>query len=132
MKTSRPRSVTGPLTLLAVAFGVVASAALVQAPASSMPGHGDSSRLLAASHGVQASGVRGIAWYVDPTTDKVDVTVDRSDSKAEVATIKKSAGASASALLIRHAAGVFRPLLSPGDAIYGGQYRCSLGFNVVK
>jgi streptogrisin B len=27
---------------------------------------------------------------------------------------------------------VFRPLLSAGDAIYGGQYRCSLGFNVVK
>ncbi len=29
-------------------------------------------------------------------------------------------------------AGVFTALLSAGDAIYGGQYRCSLGFNVVN
>jgi streptogrisin B len=116
--------------LLAAALGLVASAALVQAPASSMPGHGD--RALAASHGVNASGVRGVAWYVDPTTDKVVVTVDRSVSKAEVAKIRKAAGASASDLVIRHSTGVFRPLLSAGDAIYGGQYRCSLGFNVVK
>jgi streptogrisin B len=27
---------------------------------------------------------------------------------------------------------VFRLLLSAGDAIYGGRYRCSLGFNVVQ
>jgi streptogrisin B len=27
---------------------------------------------------------------------------------------------------------VFRPLVSAGDAIYGGNYRCSLGFNVVQ
>jgi streptogrisin B len=27
---------------------------------------------------------------------------------------------------------VFSPLLSAGDAIYGGQYRCSLGFNAVS
>jgi hypothetical protein len=26
----------------------------------------------------------------------------------------------------------FKPLVSAGDAIYGGQYRCSLGFNVVS
>jgi streptogrisin B len=33
---------------------------------------------------------------------------------------------------VQRAAGVFVPLLSAGDAIYGGQYRCSLGFNVVS
>jgi streptogrisin B len=130
-KTSHSRSIR-LLTLLAAALGLVASAALVPPPASAMPGHGDSARALAASHGVQASGVRGVAWYVDPTTEKVVVTVDRTVSKGEVARIRKAAGPSASALLVRHATGVFRPLLSAGDAIYGGQYRCSLGFNVVK
>jgi streptogrisin B len=81
---------------------------------------------------VQNSGVRGIAWYVDAAAGRVVVTVDRTVSTAEVATLKRSMGGNASALRITHARGVFRPLLSAGDAIYGGQYRCSLGFNVVQ
>jgi streptogrisin B len=132
IKRSRSRSVTRLLALLAVVLGIIGSAALGAAPASSMPSHGDTAQLLAASHGVQASGVRGVAWYVDPATDKVVVTVDRTVSKAEVASIRRAAGPAASTLLVRHATGVFRPLVSAGDAIYGGQYRCSLGFNVVK
>ena len=95
----------------------MAGPALFQSPAASMPSHGDPGRLLAASHGVQASGVRGVAWYVDPATDKVVVTVDRTVSRAEVARIQRSAGADASALQIRHATGVFRPLVSAGDAM---------------
>jgi streptogrisin B len=125
-------SIKRPVQLLAVAIALVAGPALFQSPAASMPSHGDVGRLVAASHGVQASGVRGVAWYVDATTDKVVVTVDRTVTKHEVATIKRSAGVDASARQIRHATGVFRPLVSAGDAIYGGQYRCSLGFNVVK
>jgi streptogrisin B len=62
----------------------------------------------------------------------VVVTADRTVSAAEVATIKKSAGANAGAIRINHVRSAFRPLLSSGDAIYGGQYRCSLGFNVVS
>jgi streptogrisin B len=132
MQPHHPRSITRAIQLLAVAIGLVAATALLQSPASSASRHGDETRLAAASHGVQASGVRGVAWYVDPTTDKVVVTVDKTVSKAEVASIKRSAGPDASALLIRHTTGVFRQLLSAGDAIYGGQYRCSLGFNVTK
>jgi streptogrisin B len=33
---------------------------------------------------------------------------------------------------INHVAGTLRPLLAAGDAIYGGGYRCSLGFNAVS
>jgi streptogrisin B len=62
----------------------------------------------------------------------VVVTADHTVSKAEVARIKRAAGADASALVFKHTAGAFRPLLSAGAAIYGGRYRCSLGFNVVK
>jgi streptogrisin B len=131
-KSRTPLSLKRSVQVLAVALGLVATTALLQSPASSMPGHGNDTRLAAASHGVLASGVGGVAWYVDATTDKVVVTVDRTVSKSEVASIKKSAGPDASALTIRHATGVFRPLLSAGDAIYGGQYRCSLGFNVTK
>jgi len=125
------KTVRTPL-LLAVVLGLITALALLQSPSSATPRHDDANRLAAASHGVQASGVRGVAWYVDPTTDKVVVTVDRTVSRREIASIRTSAGTDASSLVIRRATGVFRPLLSAGDAIYGGQYRCSLGFNVVS
>jgi streptogrisin B len=127
-----------PLHLLAALVALVTALALLQAPSSARPAQsqaqtqGTAERLAAASHGVRASGVRGVAWYSDAATGKVVVTVDRTVSTSEVASIRKAAGADAAALVIRHASGKFRPLLSAGDAIYGGQYRCSLGFNVTK
>jgi streptogrisin B len=92
----------------------------------------DVHELAAVSAAVDRSGVGGIAWYVDAAADRVVVTADRSVSAAELATIKRSAGADAGAIQIKHATGVFAPLVSAGDAIYGGGYRCSLGFNVVQ
>ena len=132
-KPRTPRPARRTFHLLALAIGLVATAALLQPPAApATPRHLNGDRLSAASHAVKQSGVRGIAWYVDDTADRVVVTVDSTVSTAEVATIRRSAGAHAAALRIEHAAGVFRPLLSGGDAIYGGRYRCSLGFNVVQ
>jgi streptogrisin B len=127
-----PRSIRRALQLLALVIGLVASSALLQSPAPAAPHADDGSRLAAARHGVRDSGVDGIAWYVDHASGRVVVTVDRTVSKAEVASIRKSAGPDASALRIKHTSGAFRPLVSAGDAIYGGQYRCSLGFNVTK
>jgi streptogrisin B len=86
----------------------------------------DVHELAAVSAAVDRSGVGGIAWYVDAAADRVVV------SAAELATIKRSAGADAGAIQIKRATGVFAPLVSAGDAIYGGGYRCSLGFNVVQ
>jgi streptogrisin B len=122
-----------------VAVGLVTTTALLAAPATSATSpvgaspavhQSVGSTLATARHGVRASGVDGIAWYTDAASGKVVVTVDRTVSKSEVATIKRSAGAARSSLVIRHTAGTFRPYLSRGAAIYGGQYRCSLGFNV--
>jgi streptogrisin B len=84
------------------------------------------------SKAVKQSGVRGIAWYVDTAANKVVVTTDSTVSTGDVTTIKNAAGDDAGALRFEDASGVFRPLLSAGDAIYGGRYRCSLGFNVVQ
>jgi streptogrisin B len=92
----------------------------------------DAPQLSAISAAVERSGADGIAWYVDAASGRVIVTADSTVSAAEVATIKRSAGADAGAIQIRRTTGVFNPLSSAGDAIYGGQYRCSLGFNVVK
>jgi streptogrisin B len=79
---------------------------------------------------VLKSDIAGTAWAVDSKTNRVVVTVDSTVSKAEIAQIKKDAGGNADALTIKHTAGTFKKLITGGDAIYGGQYRCSLGFNV--
>ncbi|MFG1953714.1 S1 family peptidase [Micromonospora sp. NPDC048830] len=90
------------------------------------------SRLAAVSDAVQRSGVEGIAWYVDEASGRVVVTADSTVSRAEIAKIKQSAGDTAGAIRVERTGGVFTPLLSAGDAIYGGRNRCSLGFNVVS
>jgi streptogrisin B len=124
-----PRPARTPAKLLAVLAGLVAAAALLQPPPASAARHFSDDELTAAKHAVNKSGVRGIAWYVDRDADRVVVTADSSVSKADVAKLKKAAGA---VLRVERTSGVFRELGSAGDAIYGSKYRCSLGFNVLK
>src|SRR5689334_9873726 len=85
---------------LALAVGSATAAALFLAPAApAAPQHAQQSRhdlgtqqLHAAARAVDATGVRGIAWYVDTSTDRVVVTADRTVSKAELAKVVKAAG----------------------------------------
>jgi streptogrisin B len=119
--------------LVAVTVGLVATTAFaLPTSVAASPRDYSASELSAASNAVQRSGVEGIAWHVNAASHRVVVTADGTVSRAEVAKIKQAAGATAGAIRIERATGVFTPLLSAGDAIYGGQYRCSLGFNVVS
>jgi streptogrisin B len=121
------------IRLVASALSLATASALsfaAASPAASQSNGGD--RLAAVSSVIDSSGVAGIAWYVDTAANRVVVTADSSVSAASLATLKRAAGSNAGALKIDRAAGTFNPLLSAGAAIYGGQYRCSLGFNVVK
>ncbi|SCF17895.1 streptogrisin B [Micromonospora viridifaciens] len=120
-------------SLLAAAVGLVAAGAFtVPGAAAAAPPSFTADQLARADTAVQASGVEGIAWHVDAASGRVVVTADETVSTAEVSRIKKAAGAEAGAIRVDRARGTFRPLLSAGNAIYGGGYRCSLGFNVVK
>jgi len=131
----RPSLRSGQVARLGAALvGLMAVLALVvptAAPAATTAQAGKG-RLSAASAAVERSGVRGVAWYVDATSNQVVVTADSSVTPGEVAAIEREAGAAASALRVERTTGVFRPLLAAGDAIYGSKYRCSLGFNVVS
>jgi streptogrisin B len=111
--------------LIAAVFGALAVGAFV-APggAAAAPGYG-AGQLAAASDTVERSGVAGIAWHTDAAGGRVVVTADSTVSDAAIAKLKQSG-----AVRVERTAGVFSPLLSAGNAIYGGQYRCSLGFNV--
>ncbi|CAK7282100.1 MULTISPECIES: S1 family peptidase [Streptomyces] len=132
IKRTTPRGGTARRTrLVAVAAGFLAAAAFAAPTANASEVHPFSAaQLTQASDSVMKADVPGTAWAVDPATNRVVVTVDSTVSQAEIAKIKKQAGTDAGALAIKHTPGTFKPLISGGDAIYGGQYRCSLGFNV--
>ncbi|MFR9780131.1 S1 family peptidase [Micromonospora sp. MS34] len=127
-----PSTMRSPVgRLLAAAVAVTLGVFALPTGATAAPRYG-ADALAAANAAVDRSGVEGISWYTDAASGRVVVTADSSVSTAEIATLKRAAGVNASALRIKRTSGVFSPLLSAGDAIYGGKYRCSLGFNVVS
>jgi streptogrisin D len=76
--------------------------------------------------------VPGTAWAVDPTTDQVVLSVDSSVTGSKLVQVTSAAQQLGGAVRVEYVPGVFSTKISGGDAIYGGQYRCSLGFNVVR
>ncbi|WP_328684255.1 S1 family peptidase [Streptomyces sp. NBC_00343] len=132
IKRTTPRSGIARRTrLIAVATGFAAAAAFAVPTASASEARTFSAtQLSAANSSVLKADVPGTAWSVDSKTNRVVVTVDSTVSQAEIAKIKAQAGSTADAITIKHTAGQFKRLITGGDAIYGGGYRCSLGFNV--
>ncbi|MFD8675738.1 S1 family peptidase [Streptomyces seoulensis] len=130
IKRTTPRGRIARRTQLTAAVsGLLAVAAFAAPTANASDAHTFSaSQLTKASDSVRQADVPGTAWAVDSRTNRVLVTVDSTVSQAEIAKIKRQAGADT--LTIKRTAGKFNKLITGGDAIYGGSYRCSLGFNV--
>ncbi|WP_256107275.1 S1 family peptidase [Streptomyces sp. ODS05-4] len=75
--------------------------------------------------------VPGTAWAVDPRTNRVVVTADRTVTGARWDRLESAVeGLGEDVARIRRSAGAFRPFADGGDAVFGGGARCSLGFNV--
>ncbi|MFE2429973.1 S1 family peptidase [Streptomyces sp. NPDC059373] len=85
-----------------------------------------------AGDATKAADIGGTAWAVHPTTNQLVVTADSTVTKAELAKLKKATASYGDAVVIKRSSGTFNKLITGGSAIYGGQYRCSLGFNVVS
>ncbi|MET8546936.1 S1 family peptidase [Kitasatospora sp. NPDC004799] len=135
MRTTRtiPRTRTARTTrLLAAAVGLLSATAVAVPSAVAAPAPSGQARLAAVSDAVQRTDVNGIAWYTDQASGRVVVTADETVPPAAITRIRQAAGSDAATLKIQRTSGTFRPLLAAGDAVYGGQYRCSLGFNVVS
>ncbi|MGW2959525.1 S1 family peptidase [Streptomyces sp. NPDC001220] len=132
IKRTTPRSgISRRTRLIAVGTGFLAAAAFAVPTASASPVHTFSaSELKAVNSSVLKADVPGTAWAVDSKTNRVVVTADSTVSAAEIAKIKQQAGADAGAITVKRTPGTFKKLITGGDAIYGGAYRCSLGFNV--
>jgi streptogrisin D len=77
-----------------------------------------------------SASIPGTAWAVDPMTDQVLVSVDQTVTGAKLAQVTAAAAKFGDAARMERVAGKFSLRISGGDAIYGGQFRCSLGFNV--
>ncbi|QGN49382.1 S1 family peptidase [Micromonospora sp. WMMD558] len=75
--------------------------------------------------------IPGTAWWVDPATNQVVVSVDSTVTGAKLERVKAAAARTNGAVRIEAEAGVLSTRISGGQAIYaGGGGRCSLGFNV--
>lgn len=76
------------------------------------------------------TGIAGTAWAMDPVANQLQISVDSSVAASDVARLRSAAARSGGAARVAAVPGTINPLISGGDAIYGGQFRCSLGFNV--
>jgi streptogrisin B len=120
------------MRLIAVGSGLLAVAAFAipSANASDTSNTFSAAELTQTRDAVRSADVAGTAWAVDAKTKQVVVTVDSTVSQAEINKIRQEAGDTAGALKIERTAGIFKKLISGGDAIYASSWRCSLGFNV--
>jgi len=128
--TPSPHQSNGRTARLLAAATMAVAVGLLVLPAAASAQPPTAAQLAGLATAVDQSGVAGISWYTDAA--HLVVTADSSVSAADLATLRHAAGAQAGALRIQRTSGVFSPLLAAGDAIYGGQYRCSLGFNVAS
>jgi streptogrisin D len=74
--------------------------------------------------------VPGTAWWTDPASDQVVVSVDSTVTGARLEKVKAVAAGLGDAVRVQSEPGTVSLRLSGGQAIYTGGYRCSLGFNV--
>jgi len=75
--------------------------------------------------------IPGTAWWTDPATNQVVVSVDSTVTGAKLEQVKAAAARMNGAVRIEAETGVLSTRISGGQAIYaGGGGRCSLGFNV--
>ena len=74
--------------------------------------------------------IPGTAWWPDPATHQVVVSVDSTVTGAKLERVKAAAARHNGAIRIEAEAGVLSTRISGGQAIYAGGGRCSLGFNV--
>ncbi|MGW8063808.1 S1 family peptidase [Streptomyces ziwulingensis] len=75
--------------------------------------------------------IPGTAWAIDPRTNKILVTADRTVTGTAWDRLESTVdGLGSGMATIRKSAGTFKTFVSGGDAIFGGGARCSLGFNV--
>ncbi|MDX8033440.1 S1 family peptidase [Lentzea sp. BCCO 10_0856] len=78
----------------------------------------------------RSAAIPGTSWGIDPRTNQVLVSADGTVTGAKLARLRGVLAELGDAARLEHVPGAFTTTITGGDAIYGGPYRCSLGFNV--
>ncbi|GGO87963.1 serine protease [Wenjunlia tyrosinilytica] len=89
-----------------------------------------SAALAEAGQAIEESNIAGTAWGVDVKANKLMVSVDSTVKGAELATVYKVADRFGDRMAVAAVDGRFSKFVTGGDPVWGGQYRCSAGFNV--
>ncbi|MEE4418459.1 S1 family peptidase [Streptomyces sp. DSM 41528] len=76
--------------------------------------------------------IPGTSWAMDPKINKVVVTADRTVRGDDLERLKAVAGSLGDRVVVQLSPDTLEPLIAGGDAIWGTEARCSLGFNVTK
>ena len=116
-------------------FRLTMLAALVTGLTMTAPAAGAAPRSAAALAAATAeltrsASIPGTAWSVDPATSQVVVSADSTVTGAKLAQLQKVLAGLGDTTRLERVPGTFRAMIAGGDAILGGGFRCSLGFNV--
>ncbi|MDX6496405.1 MAG: streptogrisin [Gaiellales bacterium] len=76
--------------------------------------------------------IPGTSWVADPRTNRVVVSADESVTGAGMAQLRDAVARIGGTVRMRQVAGTLSTRITGGDAIFTGNARCSLGFNVLR
>jgi hypothetical protein len=119
-------------TAILATTGLAATATLLATQASATP-VGPAEIMSASSIGTilaKEASIPGTAWVTDATTGRIIVSYDSTVTGAKFGNLTAVTKQFGSQVTLEKLPGVLSKRIAGGDAIYGGQYRCSLGFNV--
>jgi hypothetical protein len=125
-----------PIVALLATAGLAASTALLstQASAAPLPSTAEPEAIASASTITSTlakdASIPGTAWMTDEKSGRIIVSYDDTVSGAKFDALTAVTKRFGSQVTLEKLPGVLSKRISGGQAIYGGQYRCSLGFNV--
>jgi streptogrisin D len=76
--------------------------------------------------------IPGTSWATDPLTNQVLVTADSTVTGAKLDRLRSVVAGLGGAARLEQVPGTLSTRITGADAIFGGPFRCSLGFNVLR
>jgi streptogrisin D len=80
----------------------------------------------------RSANIPGTSWGIDTAAHQVVVTADSTVTGAKLGQLQATLAKLGGTARLERTAGVMTPFIAGGDAITGGGFRCSLGFNVTR
>jgi streptogrisin D len=124
-----PRRTLAVLATAGIALGAPLVATQAQASTDAVPAAKPSAASITSTLGKEAS-IPGTAWHTDAKTGKVVVSYDSTVTGAKWTALTNVTKRFGDGVTLESMPGVLTKKIAGGQAIYGGGYRCSLGFNV--